>query len=253
VTYNSATVTWTAGTGSAWNVQYRTTGGTWSSSIAVTAATYNLTGLTAETGYEVRVQTNCSDLVSDWVSTTFTTEAAPVEPCDAPTNLQVTNITQTSAVMTWTAGGDETSWKVGYKLSSASQWQEATVATTTYNIEGLTAASDYDVRVKAVCANSESDFFTSNFTTEGVGIDNITLASSISLMPNPADHYIELTINSNVEVKEAVVFNAFGQMIQTVELNNNHARIDLSNMASGMYFVRVSGDNATATKKFIRK
>jgi hypothetical protein len=84
-------------------------------------------------------------------------------------------------------------------------------------------------------------------------IEDITLAQSINLMPNPADNYIELTINSNVEVKEAVVFNAFGQMIQTVELNNNHARIDLSNMASGMYFVRVSGDNATATKKFIKK
>jgi len=91
------------------------------------------------------------------------------------------------------------------------------------------------------------------FITLPVGIDNLNLASNISLMPNPADHYIELTINSNVEVKEAVVFNAFGQMIQTVELNNNHARIDLSNMASGMYFVRVSGDNATATKKFIKK
>jgi len=254
VTYNSASVTWTAGTGSAWNVQYRTTDGSWSSSIAVTAATCDLSGLNAETGYEVRVQTNCGDLVSDWVSTTFTTAAAPVEPCDAPTNLQITDITQTSAVMTWTAGGDETSWKVGYKSHEASQWQEATVTATSYTIEGLVADHYYDVRVKAVCANSESDFITGNFNTApGTSIDNFTLASSINLMPNPADNYIELTINSNVEVKEAVVFNAFGQMIQTVELNNNHARIDLSNMASGMYFVRVSGDNATATKKFIKK
>jgi hypothetical protein len=215
--------------------------------------TANLTGLTANTSYTFKAFITFNGTTVYGSEMNFITPETPVEPCDAPTNLQITNITQTSAVMTWTAGGDETSWKVGYKLASASQWQEATVATTTYNIEGLTAASTYDVRVKAVCANSESDFITSSFTTEGVGIDNITLASSINLMPNPADNYIELTINSNVEVKEAVVFNAFGQMIQTVELNNNHARIDLSNMASGMYFVRVSGDNATATKKFIRK
>jgi len=215
--------------------------------------TANLTGLTANTSYTFKAFITFNGTTVYGSEMTFVTPETPVDPCDAPTNLQITNITQTSAVMTWTAGGDETSWKVGYKLSSATQWQEATVATTTYTIEGLTAASTYDVRVKAVCANSESDFITSSFTTEGVGIDNITLASSINLMPNPADNYIELTINSNVEVKEAVVFNAFGQMIQTVELNNNHARIDLSNMASGMYFVRVSGDNATATKKFIRK
>ena len=86
-----------------------------------------------------------------------------------------------------------------------------------------------------------------------VEVEDHELTKGISLMPNPADHYIELSINSTVEVKEAVVFNAFGQMIQTVQLTDNHARIDLSNMASGMYFVRVSGDTATATNKFIKK
>jgi len=84
-------------------------------------------------------------------------------------------------------------------------------------------------------------------------IEDITLAQSINLMPNPADNYIELRINSSVNVKEAVIYNAFGQMIQTVVLTDNHARIDLSNMASGMYFVRINGNNVTATKKFIKK
>ncbi len=257
VTYNAADVTWNGGTANAWNVQYKeASAATWGNSIAVTAATYHISGLNAQTVYQVRVQANCGNgNLSDWTApVNFTTEAEPVEPCDAPTNLQVTNITQTTATMTWTAGGSETAWKVGYKLASASQWQEATVQQPSYEIEGLTAESTYDVRVKAVCAaDNESDFITGSFTTQGTGIDNITLANSINLMPNPADNYIELTINSNVDVKEAVVFNAFGQMIQTVELTDNHARIDLSNMASGMYFVRVNGDNATATKKFIRK
>jgi len=262
VTYNAADVNWTAGGNeTAWNIQYKTaSAASWSNSISVTAPTYHLSGLTAETQYQVRVQAVCSTTeTSDWTTASFTTPAAPVNPCNAPTNLQVTNNTQTSgssasAVMTWTAGGSETTWKVGYKLATASQWQEATVQQTTYVLEGLTPESTYDVRVKAVCAaDNESDFITSSFTTLPVGIDNITLASNISLMPNPADNYIELTVNSNVEVKEAVVFNAFGQMIQTVELTDNHARIDLSNMASGMYFVRVSNDTATATKKFIKK
>ena len=84
-------------------------------------------------------------------------------------------------------------------------------------------------------------------------IEDITLAQSINLMPNPADNYIELRINSNVNVKEAVVYNAFGQMIQTVVLTDNHAHIDLSNMAAGMYFVRVNGDNVSAVKKFIKR
>ena len=84
-------------------------------------------------------------------------------------------------------------------------------------------------------------------------IDDVTLSQSVMLMPNPADNYIDLNVNSNVNVKEAVVYNAFGQMIQTIQLNDNHARIDLSNMAAGMYFVRVNGEGVSATKKFIRK
>ena len=256
ITSNSADVTWTAGgSETAWNVQYKTGTADWTT-VPVNAATYHLSGLTAETTYQVRVQANCGNgNLSDWTAAiSFTTETEPVDPCDAPTNLQVNSITQTSATMTWTAGGSETSWKVGYKLSTASQWQEATVQTTSYDIEGLTANSTYDVRVKAICAaDNESDFVTNSFTTEGVGIDKISLANSISLMPNPADNYIELSINSNVEVKEAVIFNAFGQMIQTVQLTENHARIDLSNMAAGMYFLRVNGEGVTATKKFIKR
>ena len=185
---------------------------------------------------------------------TFTTDCNAVPPtCDAPTNLNISNFTANSATVTWTAGGDESAWDVEYKLHSASQWQQSTVAQTTFNIQGLTAGSNYDVRVKALCSNNlESEFVSTTFTTS-VGIDDINFAQNISLLPNPADNYIELRINSNVEVKEAVVFNALGQMIQTVQLNENHARIDLSNMAAGMYFVRVNGENVMATKKFIRK
>ncbi|MBO6051132.1 MAG: fibronectin type III domain-containing protein [Bacteroidales bacterium] len=186
---------------------------------------------------------------------TFTTDCDAVAPtCNAPTNLNVSNITENSATVSWTAGGSESSWDVEYKLHSASQWQQTTVAQTSFNITGLTANSNYDVRVKALCgSNLESEFVSTTFTTQGVGIDNITLLNSISLQPNPADNYIDLTVNSNVAVKEAVVYNAFGQLIQTIELNDNHARIDLSNMAAGMYFVRVNGESVSATKKFIKR
>ena len=255
--YNTANVTWTAGgSETAWNLQYKAASATnWSSSIAVTATNYQLTGLTAETAYQVRVQAVCSNTSSsDWATASFTTPAEPVDPCDAPTNLQVSNITHNSATATWTPGGNETAWNIQYKLQSASQWQEANVQTPSYDIEGLTANSTYDVRVKAICAaDNQSDFVTATFTTLVDAINDVTLAQNINLMPNPADNYIELSINSNVEVKEAIVYNAFGQMIQTVQLTENHARIDLSNMAAGMYFVRVNGEGVTATKKFIKK
>ena len=255
--YNAADVTWTAGgTETSWNLQYKAAAAAnWGSSIVVNTTSYHITGLTAETAYQIRVQAVCSNSeTSDWATASFNTPVEPADPCDVPTGLTVNNITHNSATATWTPGGNETSWNIQYKLQSASQWQEATVNTTSYDMAGLNANSTYDVRVKAICAaNNQSDFVTTTFTTLVDAINDVTLAQNISLMPNPADNYIELSINSNVEVKEAIVYNAFGQMIQTVQLTENHARIDLSNMAAGMYFVRVNGEGVSATKKFIKR
>ena len=256
--YNVADATWTAGgSETAWNVQFKLASASeWGNSIAVTSTTYHISGLTAETSYQVRVQANCGNgETSDWTTAaSFTTPAEPAEPCNAPTDIALNNVTTTTATVIWTAGGSETSWIVQYKLQSASQWQEATVQTNSYDLTGLTPNSYYEVRVKAICAeDNQSDFVTTVFSTSIDAIDNISLANSINLMPNPADNHIELRVNSNVEVKEAVVYNAFGQMIQTVVLTDNHAHIDLSNMAAGMYFVRVNGEGVSATKKFIKR
>ena len=235
----------------------QTSGGTYTQ-IAGTGTgntfTANLTGLTANTGYTYRAFITFNGNTVYGSEMTFTTLPEGIDSCNVPTGLNITNITMHTATMSWTAGGSETAWKVGYKLTTASQWQEATVQQTTYEIEGLTANSTYDVRVKAICAaDNESDFISTTFTTIPDAINEVTLAQSISLMPNPADNYIELRVNSNVVVKEVVVYNAFGQMLQTIQLTDNHARIDLNNVASGMYFVKVNGEGVMATKKFIKR
>ena len=180
--------------------------------------------------------------------------------CPAPTVPIVSNITSTSADITWYINGNEEHWTLEYKEEGESDWNPVSVSITpTYNLTGLNEMTTYHVRVQALCDDNEQSswvetvFSTENtpFTTEpSVSTEN---ASSIALLPNPADNHIELRINSNVEVKEAVVYNAFGQLIQTVQLIENHARIDLSNMASGMYFVRVNGEGVSATKKFIKR
>ena len=232
-----------------------TNGGTYATVPATgTTMSYNLTDLTAETSYTYRAFATTANTTTYGAEVTFTTLPNDVEPCDAPTGFTVNDVTTTTATISWTAVGSANTWKVQYRQQGTTQWQEATVQATSYDMEGLTPNTTYEVQVKAICAaGNESDLLTGTVTTQTVGIDNITLMNSISLQPNPADNYIDLRVNSNVAVKEAVVYNAFGQMIQTVELTDNHARINLSEMAAGMYFVRVNGDNISATKKFIKR
>ncbi len=80
------------------------------------------------------------------------------EPCDAPTDLAVSAITQTSATVTWT--GTATSYEV--RLNGA---EAVTVSETTYTYSDLTAETDYTVEVRAVCEDSESDWVEVSFTT----------------------------------------------------------------------------------------
>ncbi|MDR1725799.1 MAG: fibronectin type III domain-containing protein, partial [Bacteroidales bacterium] len=93
-TSNSATITWTAGTATSWEVVLQdTVSGT---PVSVTSATYTFTGLNASTPYFAYVRTNCgSGNYSSWVLRQFTTDANPVT-CAAPTGIASTE-TQTSA------------------------------------------------------------------------------------------------------------------------------------------------------------
>nr|MCR4965871.1 fibronectin type III domain-containing protein [Bacteroidales bacterium] len=88
--------------------------------------------------------------MSNYSTYTFTPDCDLVS-CDAPTALGVTTVTQTSAVAYWTASGTETSWNISYKDSSDTAWQTVTLSTIIFNMDSLTPATTYQVRVQAVC------------------------------------------------------------------------------------------------------
>ncbi len=166
---NSATFNWNAVSGAlSYNVQYRKTGtSTWTSA-NTTATFYNVSGLTAGTGYEWQVQTVCSGGNSSFTSsTTFTTTG--VAPCNTPTGTSTTSITTTSATFNWGAVAGAVSYAVQYRVVGTSTWTTGTSASTTFNATGLTAATAYEWQVGTVCSGSSSSYTASvNFTTSSI-------------------------------------------------------------------------------------
>ena len=83
-----------------------------------------------------------------------------------PKNLQVNEIGTNSAVATWEAGADETSWGVEYKKTADETWTDAgTVTEKTITLDALENGTQYDVRVKAIYADGESGWVTTSFAT----------------------------------------------------------------------------------------
>ena len=99
------------------------------------------------------------------------------EPCDAPTALAVSNITQTSADVSW--NGTATGYEV--RLNGGTP---ETVTATSKTLTGLTAGTAYTVEVRAVCASSQSVWVSTSFTTTAVVVTpptvNTLAASNIT-------------------------------------------------------------------------
>ena len=89
--------------------------------------------------------------------------------CKAPKNLEISDLTQTTAMLTWTAVNDITEWELQYRMAESSEWSDAVAVSTNpvYTLNGLTAATEYEARVRTICGTDNySDWATISFTTE---------------------------------------------------------------------------------------
>ena len=76
----------------------------------------------------------------------------------------------------------------------------------------------------------------------GVGINN-TEATAFSIYPNPATTNITVKGEGSMEI-----VNTLGQVVVSEQVNGQ-ANINVANLESGLYFVRMND----ATQKFIKK
>lgn len=158
-----ATVTWLAnGSENSWQVQYGPSGFVIGSGSILASSTPNkvLTGLVGTTSYDVYVRSNCAaNENSDWVGPVVINAVGVIAGCTAPTGLSAirSTTTNTTATVTWTAGGTETSWEIQYGATgfTVGSGTSVTSTTTSKTITGL-ATSAYDFYVRATCSGSQN-------------------------------------------------------------------------------------------------
>ncbi|WP_460220232.1 choice-of-anchor L domain-containing protein [Psychroserpens sp. MEBiC05023] len=73
--------------------------------------------------------------------------------CNFPSDIAVNNITATTADISWTAGGTETSWEVAVQPAGSGEPSGPGIVTTNnpYVVTNLSAITDYDVYVRSDC------------------------------------------------------------------------------------------------------
>lgn len=61
----------------------------------------------------------------------------------------------------------------------------------------------------------------------------------ISIYPNPTQDFVNINISATAQFK---VFSALGQLLLTGEIDQNEKKIDFSNFAKGIYYLRVENE-----------
>ena len=74
------------------------------------------------------------------------------------------------------------------------------------------------------------------------------ILNNVSIYPNPAEDFIMIN-SENVEFAE--VIDIYGRVITASEINGE-TRIDMSNFANGIYYVRLHSNGETAVQKVVK-
>ena len=74
---------------------------------------------------------------------------------------------------------------------------------------------------------------------------------TILVAPNPATNKVTLTINGNKKSLNIDLLNAAGQQLKRFNMNGEVLQMALPKLASGMYYIKISGEGFSETKKLI--
>ncbi|MBK8848025.1 MAG: fibronectin type III domain-containing protein [Bacteroidetes bacterium] len=90
--------------------------------------------------------------------------------CGTAAGLASSGVTQTGATLSWGAVSGATSYNVQYRVVGATSWTSITSATTSVAISGLSAGTNYQFQVQAVCSGTTGAWSgAATFTTQSAG------------------------------------------------------------------------------------
>ena len=185
---HEATLTWTEGSGT-YNVLYKTTAQSWDDATiaasSLSAYTYTLSGLAANTAYQARVISVCGDETSNPKTVSFTTPIA----CPAPTSLtvEITPGDGTVATFSWTNGDEETAWQL---CLNGDEDNLIDMDSNPFTYSQFTPEQTYTAKVRAYCDD----------------IDQSTWSNTVTF--TPTDAYL-ITVNDGTGTNEYVPFYGY--------------------------------------------
>jgi len=124
-----------------------------------------------------------------------------------------------------------------------------------YEITGLEPATTYEFQVQSVCDTTTSEWTPVMTASTTTGLHDY--GQSFLVYPNPANTVVYVCVNNDQFSGEIQVCDVYGKVVRTVVGANDYSplrtRIDISDLAAGMYFVRARTEEGVVTKAFVKQ
>ena len=108
------------------------------------------------------------------------------------------------------------------------------------------------IEVFALYENETSSVGVSLFveTENETGIPSIEKTQSINIYPNPAND--RLYIEAETEIKDVVIYDVYGRRLQSIVNSQQSLSVDLSDLKSGIYFIKINTNKGNIVKRIIK-
>jgi hypothetical protein len=74
--------------------------------------------------------------------------------------------------------------------------------------------------------------------------------NDFTIIPNPAQN--KININASFDINTIEIYSILGQKIISLTINNTSSEINISELSSGAYIVKITSDGKTSTQKLIK-
>ena len=226
-----------------------------------------LTDLTPSTQYMVEVRAVCENENSVWVAISFLTNSEQDNEVveGQVSTLSATNVGNTSATLNGAlvSAGESENFTVGFALATVADFTlednnvqniTATLNANTFSqaVNDLVEGQTYFYRAYITNEAGTAYGTVETFTLSGLN-DAIASMLQATIYPNPAQDNATMEIVGLDQDAKIVISDLQGRILsqEAISAGTTHYTINVSNMASGVYYIRIVTDKAVSTQKLI--